>query len=80
MYDNTPRRSLLAYMRLARLNAELGGHEIGRWSPSGPNVRQARCLKCWERVYAGPSNYAGSTPVFPCQFPHNRASDFSKGR
>lgn len=72
MYNNTPRRSLLAHMRLARLNAELGGHEIGRWSPGGSNVRQSRCIKCRARVFASPSNYAGSTPIFTCTYPHGR--------
>lgn len=69
MVDNTSRRGILANMRLARLNAEVMGHELGRWGRHTTNLHANRCVRCRARVYVSPARFSGHTPIFPCHTP-----------
>ena len=66
MVNNADRRGILANMRLARLNGEVMGHELGRWRRLKLNVHSARCVRCGSGVFVSPQRFSGHTPVFPC--------------
>lgn len=66
MINNSDRRGILAQMRLARLNAEIMGHELGRWARHSPNLHATRCQRCRSRVFVSPQRFSGHTPIFPC--------------